>query len=89
MLVAQQLGPPEILVFPPGQSKPSQSIIEPNGDQAFSMALNRKNAKLFADDQTANQIDDLSYPAGTYLHATAGGFSEPTGVAVAPAEFKP
>ncbi|HKU80685.1 MAG TPA: hypothetical protein VJP76_00845, partial [Candidatus Tumulicola sp.] len=89
ILVVQQLDPAEILVFAPGKTKPSQTIQEPNGDQAFSLALTRKNTKLFADDQTANQIDDLAYPSGSYLHAVAGGFSEPTGVAVSPAEFKP
>lgn len=89
VLVVQQLGPPEILVFAPGKTKPSQSIQEPGGDQAFSLALNRKNGTLFADDQTANQIDDLAYPSGKYVHEVAGGFSEPTGVAVSPAEFKP
>jgi DNA-binding beta-propeller fold protein YncE len=88
ILVVQQLSPPEILVFAPGQTEPSKTIQEPSGDQPFSLVLDRKNSRLFADDQTANQIDAFAYPSGRYLHPVAGGFAEPTGVAVSPAEFK-
>ncbi len=86
--MVQQLSPPEVLVFAPGQTTPWETIREPNQDQAFWLALNRKDGRLFADDQTANQIDALGYPSGKYLHPVAGGFSEPEGVALDPPEFK-
>lgn len=89
VLVVQQLSPSAIFVFWPGQTQPSQTIYEPNNGAPFALALDRANDVLFADDQNANQIDDFAYPSDKYRHATAGGFQEPTGIALSPSEFKP
>ncbi|HXM05996.1 MAG TPA: hypothetical protein VN936_00965 [Candidatus Acidoferrum sp.] len=87
IILVQQLQPSAFLVFPPGQTMPSKTILLPNNDQSFSMALDRKNHQLFADDQSANQLDDLSYPALKVRRSLAGGFEEPTGVALSQPEF--
>jgi hypothetical protein len=87
IILVQQLQPSAFLVFPPGQTSPSKTILLPNNDQSFSMALDRKNHQLFADDQSANQLDDLSYPALKVRRTVAGGFEEPTGVALSQSEF--
>ena len=48
ILVAQQLNPSEILIFPPGQTQPSKSISMPGGGEPFNFALNHKSKVLFA-----------------------------------------
>jgi sugar lactone lactonase YvrE len=87
IVVVEQLQPSAFLIFPPGQTSPSKTILLPNSDQSFDMALNRKNGQMFADDQSINQVDDLSYPHLKVKHAVATGFEEPTGVALSPPEF--
>jgi hypothetical protein len=87
IILVQQLQPSAFLVFPPGQTTASKTILLPDNDQSFSMALDRKNHQLFADDQSANQVDDVSYPAGKVRHIVASGFEEPTGVALSQPEF--
>ena len=63
ILVAQQLSPSEILIFPPGQTQPSKSISMPGGGEPFNFALNHKSKALFAAEYfTANQVDRFAYP---------------------------
>ena len=88
ILVAQQLNPSEILIFPPGQTQPSKSISMPGGGEPFNFALNHKSKVLFAAEYfTANQVDRFAYPLTKFQYSIASGFNNPSGVAVAPTEF--
>ena len=88
ILVAQQLNPSEILIFPPGQTQPSKSISMPGGGEPFNFALNHKSKVLFAAEYfTANQVDRFAYPSTKFQYSIASGFNNPSGVAVAPTEF--
>jgi hypothetical protein len=88
ILVAQQLSPSEILIFPPGQTQPSKSISMPGGGEPFNFALNHKSKALFAAEYfTANQVDRFAYPSTKFQYSIANGFNNPSGVAVAPTEF--
>jgi hypothetical protein len=84
VLVVQQVEPSEILVFPPGKTEPSQEIVEPGGDQSFAIALDKKSNTLYAADDDKNVVDDFTYPAGDLRYAVAGGFDNPSGIAVNP-----
>ena len=84
LLVVQQVEPSEILVFPPGATQPSQTILDPNGDQPFSIALDKKSNLLFAADLNQNTVDSFKYPVGTEQYTIAGGFDNPSGIAVNP-----
>lgn len=86
IVLAQQLQPPVIYVFPPGATNPAKSIDLPNDDSPFEIALNHRGKALFAADDTV--MDRLAYPSGTFKYTVAGGFSEAAGVAVSPAQFK-
>jgi hypothetical protein len=88
ILVAQQLSPSEILIFPPGQTQPSKSISMPGGGEPFNFALNHKSKVLFAAEYfTANQVDRFAYPSTKFQYSIASGFNNPSGVAVTPTEF--
>jgi sugar lactone lactonase YvrE len=87
VLVVQQVEPSEILVFPAGQTQPSQIITLPSNGQPFNFAVNRRSKALFAGDTTANFLDRLALPSGKFQYNVAGGFNNPSGAAVAPAEF--
>ena len=88
ILVAQQLNPSEILVFPPGQTQPSQSIPMPGGGEPFNFALNHMSKDLFVGEYfSANQVDRFAYPSAKFQYVIAGGFENPSGVATAPYEF--
>jgi hypothetical protein len=84
VVVVQQVEPSEILVFPPGATQPSQTITEPGGDQAFAIALDKRSNTLFAADDDQNVVDDFTYPAGVLRYSVAGGFDNPSGIAVSP-----
>lgn len=88
VLVAQQLGPPAILVFPPGKTLPSKTIYERNDDQPFSMAINQGSRALFAVDVVANTANRFAYPSGRLQYVAATLAGEPSGIAVTPSEFK-
>jgi hypothetical protein len=88
ILVAQQLSPSEVLIFPPGQTQPSKSISMPGGGEPFNLALNHKSQALFVGEYfTANQVDRFAYPSTKFKYVIANGFNNPSGVAVAPTEF--
>lgn len=88
ILVAQQLDPSEILIFPPGQTEPSQTIPMPGGGEPFNFALNHGSKELFAGEyQFANQVDRFAYPSTKFQYVIASGFQNPSGVATAPSEF--
>jgi hypothetical protein len=88
ILVAQQLNPSEILIFPPGQTQPSKTISMPGGGEPFNFALNHKSKALFAAEYfSANQVDRFAYPSTKFRYSIANGFNNPSGVAVAPYEF--
>ncbi len=87
VLVVQQVRPSEILVFPPGETQPSQSITLPNGGAPFNIALNRGSKLLFAGDTIGNVVDRFAYPSGKFQYPIAGGFSNPAAVAAEPSEF--
>ena len=88
ILVAQQLSPSEILIFPPGQTEPSQTIPMPGGGEPFNFALNHGSKALFAGEyQNANQVDRFAYPSTKFRYVIANGFQNPSGVATAPYEF--
>jgi hypothetical protein len=88
ILVAQQLDPSEILIFPPGQTQPSKSISMPGGGEPFNFALNHKSKALFVGEyQNANQVDRFAYPSTKFKYVIANGFENPSGVATAPYEF--
>ncbi|HEX4012827.1 MAG TPA: hypothetical protein VHX17_02925 [Candidatus Cybelea sp.] len=88
IIVAQQLSPSEILIFPPGQTKPSKSIAMPGGGEPFNFALNHQSKALFAAEYfTANQVDRFAYPSTKFKYTIANGFDNPSGVAVSPTEF--
>jgi hypothetical protein len=88
IVVAQQLDPSEILVFPAGQTQPSKTITMPGGGEPFNFALNNKAKALFAGEyQNANQVDRFAWPSTKYQYTIANGFNNPSGVAVAPYEF--
>ncbi|HEY1656688.1 MAG TPA: hypothetical protein VGF86_16405 [Candidatus Tumulicola sp.] len=85
IVLAQQLQPSEINVYPPGQTQPAQSIQLPNGDSPFEIALNHAGKALFAADDTL--MDRIAYPSGNFKYTLAGGFEEAAGVAVSPAQY--
>jgi sugar lactone lactonase YvrE len=87
VLVVQQVLPSEILVFPPGKTQPSQSIVLPNGGAPYNIALNRGSKVLFAGDAIGNVVDHFAYPSGKFQYPIAGGFSNPAGFATEPSEF--
>jgi len=88
IVVAQQLNPSEILVFPPKATQPSKAISMPGGGEPFNFALNNKAKALFAGEyQNANQVDRFAWPSTKYQYTIANGFNNPSGVAVAPYEF--
>jgi sugar lactone lactonase YvrE len=88
IIIAQQLNPSEILVFPPDKKKASKSISMPGGGEPFNFALNHKAHALFAGEyQNANQVDRFAWPSTKYQYTIATGFNNPSGVAVAPYEF--
>jgi hypothetical protein len=87
VLVVQQVLPSEILVFPPGKTQPSKSIVLPNGGAPYNIALNHRSKLLFAGDAIGNVVDRFAYPSGKFQYPIAGGFSNPGGFATAPSEF--
>jgi hypothetical protein len=88
ILVAQQLDPSEILIFAPGQTKPSKTISMPGGGEPFNFALNHKSKALFVGEWfSANQVDRFAYPSTKFQYTIATGFENPSGVAAAPTEF--
>jgi hypothetical protein len=87
VLVVQQVLPSVILVFPPGKTQPSQSIVLPNGGVPYNIALNRRSKLLFAGDQIGNVVDRFAYPSGKFQYPIAGGFSNPAGVTTEPSEL--
>lgn len=88
ILVAQQLDPSEILIFPPGQTQPSQTIPMPGGGEPFNFALNHKSKALFVGEYfSANQVDRFAYPSTKFQYVIANGFNNPSGVATTPTEF--
>jgi hypothetical protein len=88
ILVAQQLDPSEVLVFPPGQTQPSESVTMPGGGEPFNFALNHKSKALFVGEyEEANQVDRFAYPSTKFKYVIANGFENPSGVATAPYEF--
>jgi hypothetical protein len=88
ILVAQQLDPSEILIFPPGQTEPSKSILMPGGGEPFNFALDHKSKALFVGEyQNANQVDRFAYPSTKFKYVIANGFENPSGVATSPYEF--
>jgi hypothetical protein len=88
ILVAQQLDPSEVLIFPPGQTKPSQTISMPGGGEPFNFALNHGSKDLFVGEyQEANQVDRFAYPSTKFKYVIANGFENPSGVATFPYEF--
>jgi hypothetical protein len=87
VLVVQQVLPSEILVFPPGKTQPSQSIVLPNGGAPYNIALNRGSKLLFFGDAIGNVVDRFAYPSGKFQYPIAGGFSNPAAVATEPSQF--
>ncbi|HEY3675868.1 MAG TPA: hypothetical protein VGK84_07720 [Candidatus Tumulicola sp.] len=88
IIVAQQLDPSEILVFPAGKTQPSKSISMPGGGEPFNFALNYKAKALCAGEyQEANQVDRFAWPSTKYQYTIATGFNNPSGVATDPSEF--
>jgi hypothetical protein len=88
ILVAQQLSPSAILIFPPGATEPSKSISMPGGGEPFNFALNHKSKALFVGEyQEANQVDRFAYPSTKFRYVLANGFENPSGVATSPSEF--
>lgn len=88
ILVAQQLSPSAILIFPPGATQPTKSIAMPGGGEPFNFALNLRSKALFAGEyQEANQVDRFAYPSTKFRYVLADGFENPSGVATAPYEF--
>jgi hypothetical protein len=88
ILVAQQLNPSAILVFPAGQTQPSQTISMPGGGEPFNFALNEKAKLLFAAEYYEdNQVDRFVWPSAKFQYVLATGFNNPSGVAAAPTEF--
>jgi hypothetical protein len=87
VVVVQQVEPSEILVFPPGQTTPSQTITLPNSGQPFAISISKKSKALFAGDATHNEALSLAYPAGTLNGIINSSFDNPSGVAVSPAQY--
>jgi hypothetical protein len=87
LLAVQQVLPSEILVFPPGKTEPSKSIVLPNGGEPYAIALNRGSKLLFAGDAIGNVVDLFTYPSGKFKYPLAGGFSNIGGLATQPNEF--
>jgi hypothetical protein len=88
ILVAQQVYPSAILVFPPGKTKPSESITMPDGGEPFNFALNHKGKLLFSSDWTQyNQVLRYAWPSGKYQYVIANGFNNVSGFATMPYEF--
>lgn len=87
LLAVQQVLPSEILVFPPGKTEPSKSIVLPNGGEPYALVLNRGSKLLFAGDAIGNIVDRFTYPAGKFQYPLAGGFSNIGGLATQPNEF--
>jgi sugar lactone lactonase YvrE len=82
VIVVQQIEPSEILVFPPGQTQPSNTITLPNSGQPFAIAISKRGKALFAGDSTNNLAQRLAYPSGKFVYSIASGFENPSGVAV-------
>jgi len=87
LLAVQQVLPSEILVFPPGKTEPSKSIVLPNGGEPYAIVLNRGSKLLFAGDAIGNVVDLFTYPSGRFRYPIAGGFSNIGGIATQPNEF--
>jgi sugar lactone lactonase YvrE len=87
LLAVQQVLPSEILVFPPGKTEPSKSIVLPNGGEPYALVLNRGSKLLFAGDAIGNIVDLFTYPTGKFKYPLAGGFSNIGGLATQPNEF--
>lgn len=87
LLAVQQVLPSEILVFPPGKTEPSKSILLPNGGEPYALVLNRGSKLLFAGDAIGNLVDKFTYPSGKFQYPLAGGFSNIGGLATQPNEF--
>jgi sugar lactone lactonase YvrE len=88
IIVAQQLDPSELLIFAPGQTKPSKAVPTPGGGEPFNFSLNYKSKLLFAAEYfSVNQVDRFTYPAMKFQYIIANGFNNPSGVAAAPYEF--
>lgn len=87
VLVVQQVLPSEILVFPPGKTQPSKSIVLPNAGSPYNIGLNRGSKLLFAGDSWGNVVDRFAYPSGKFEYPLAGGFENPDGFAAEPSEF--
>jgi sugar lactone lactonase YvrE len=83
VLVVQQLNPPAVLVFPPGQSVASQTIQLPNEDQLFDIALTANDKQLFVGDPTSTEVVAIKYPGAQLKGVLAGGFGNPGGIALA------
>jgi streptogramin lyase len=87
VLVVQQVEPSEILLFPPGQTGPSQAITLPNSGEPFAIAVSHNGKILFAGDSTNNLAQSLAYPSGTFNYTIAGDFENPAGVAISPDQY--
>jgi hypothetical protein len=87
VVVAQQASPPEILVFPPGQTQPSRTIPLPNFGQPFAIAISKSGRSLFTGDIRNHLVQAFAYPSEMFRYSITAGIQNPAGLAVSPAQF--
>jgi hypothetical protein len=87
IVVVQQVLPSELLIFSPGETRPSRSLTIPNGGSPYAIAFNQAAKILFAGDSYTNVVDRFAYPTGKFEYPIAGGFNNPGGLATDPGEF--
>ncbi|HEY1428904.1 MAG TPA: hypothetical protein VGF18_04985 [Candidatus Tumulicola sp.] len=84
IVLAQQINPSGILVFPPGAVAASRSIQLPTGKQPFAFAVTPNEKQLLAADSFNGEVFALNFQTGQQLRVFATGFGNPGGIALSP-----
>jgi sugar lactone lactonase YvrE len=75
---------PGVLVFPPGQTSPSETFAQ-NTLDPDPVRLNRAEQKIYVGDSVGNAVYVYDYPGGTLVDTITDGVDGPNGLALDPA----
>jgi hypothetical protein len=75
---------PGVLVFPPGQTSPSQTFAQ-NMNDPVPVRFSRTERSVFVGDSIENDVEVYTYPTGSLVNTITDGIDGPEGLALDPA----
>jgi DNA-binding beta-propeller fold protein YncE len=82
LIVAQQISPPEIKVFPQGATEPSKVFGQEDDPNPLTFLKSEK--KIFVGEPLSNVVNVYAYPGGKSINAISNEVNLPQGLAVSP-----